>query len=162
MSSIQVRKETNCLIIDFYYNGIRCREQTALKDTTSNRKKIQQLLTRMDAEILAETFEYQHYLPKSKLLSRMNPHPSPIMVNTANREEDKGTHPTPLLRDFVETWFSEKWVKWRHSHRKVMLYDLTRQDVSAFEHLLLQSLPASIANAPITGQTQTTPDVCHE
>ena len=84
MSSIQVRKETNCLIVDFYYNGIRCREQTALKDTINNRKKIQQLLTRLDAEILAGTFEYQRYFPKSKLLSRINPHPTLTAVNTAN------------------------------------------------------------------------------
>lgn len=30
MSSIQVRKETGCLILDFYHQGKRCREQTAL------------------------------------------------------------------------------------------------------------------------------------
>ena len=132
MSSIQVRKETNCLIVDFYYNGIRCREQTALKDTINNRKKIQQLLTRLDAEILAGTFEYQRYFPKSKLLSRTNPHPTLTAVNTANQEEGKSAHPTPLLRDFVETWFSEKEVEWRNSHRKVMRYDLTNRIIPAF------------------------------
>ncbi|MDE2341977.1 MAG: DUF3596 domain-containing protein [Betaproteobacteria bacterium] len=132
MSSIQVRKETSCLIIDFYYNGIRCREQTALKDTTGNRKKIQQLLTRMDAEILAGTFEYQRYFPKSKLLTRLNPLPGSTLANTTKREEDKNTHPTPLLRDFVETWFSEKEVEWRNSHRKVIRYDLTNRIIPAF------------------------------
>ena len=40
--------------------------------------------------------------------------------------------------------------------------NLTRQDGSAFERLLLQNLSVSIAIAPNTDQTQTTPEVCHE
>ena len=51
MASIQVRKETNRLIIDFYVNGQRCREQTALSDTPANRKKLEKLLERIEADI---------------------------------------------------------------------------------------------------------------
>jgi integrase len=43
MASIQVRKETGSLILDFYYRGRRCREQTALSDTPANRKKLQKV-----------------------------------------------------------------------------------------------------------------------
>lgn len=47
MASIQVRKGTGCLIIEFYYQGIRCREQTALPGSVANRRKIQKLITRV-------------------------------------------------------------------------------------------------------------------
>ena len=49
MASIQTRKETNTLIIDFYYQGRRCREQTALKDTLANRKRLQKVIERVEA-----------------------------------------------------------------------------------------------------------------
>jgi integrase len=35
------------LFIDFYFRGVRCREQTALPDTAENRKKVQALLNRI-------------------------------------------------------------------------------------------------------------------
>ena len=57
MASIQVRKETGCLIMDFYFQGFRCREQTALPDTAANRKKVQKLLDRIETDIAAGTFE---------------------------------------------------------------------------------------------------------
>ena len=51
MASIQVRKENNCLIIDFYYKNHRCREQTALTDTATNRKRVMKLIDKIEAEI---------------------------------------------------------------------------------------------------------------
>ena len=39
MAKVTVRKETGKLVIDFTYRGVRCREQTALPDTTENRKR---------------------------------------------------------------------------------------------------------------------------
>src|SRR5574340_574488 len=41
MASIQVRKRTNCLILDSGYKGKRCREQTALSDSATSRRKVQ-------------------------------------------------------------------------------------------------------------------------
>ena len=46
MASIQVRKETNTLIIDFYWQGKRCREQTLLTNTPSNRKRLSQVVSK--------------------------------------------------------------------------------------------------------------------
>ena len=57
MASIQVRKETGCLIMDFYFQGFRCREQTALTDMAANRKKVQKVLDRIEADITAGIFE---------------------------------------------------------------------------------------------------------
>src|SRR5574340_1487753 len=66
MASIQVRKRTNCLILDFYYKSQRCREQTALPDSAANRKKVQKVLERIEADIASGTFEYRRYFPSSK------------------------------------------------------------------------------------------------
>lgn len=40
MGNVRVRKETRKLFMDFRYQGVRCREQTALADTPGNRKKL--------------------------------------------------------------------------------------------------------------------------
>lgn len=53
MASIQVRKETGTLIIDFYYQGKRCREQTLLQDTPANRKRIEKFLVKVEEAIVA-------------------------------------------------------------------------------------------------------------
>ena len=53
MARIYARKENNRLVIDFSYRGKRCREQTSLEDTRENRKRVQKLLDRIEAEIAA-------------------------------------------------------------------------------------------------------------
>ena len=68
MASIQIRKETGCLILDFYYAGKRCREQTALKDSPANRKRLQKVLDRIEADIAAGTFDYRRFFPADSIL----------------------------------------------------------------------------------------------
>ena len=48
MGKVRTRSDNEMLFLDFYYRGIRCREQTALPDTTENRRKVQTLLNRID------------------------------------------------------------------------------------------------------------------
>lgn len=73
MASIQVRKETNTLIIDFYWSGKRCREQTLLSDTQSNRKRIQKLISRLEEQIALGTFNYRDFFPGSKNAAKFDP-----------------------------------------------------------------------------------------
>lgn len=56
MSKINSRKETGLLYFDFRYQGVRCREQTTLRDTTANRRKMEKVLERIEREIVAGTF----------------------------------------------------------------------------------------------------------
>lgn len=63
MASINAR--SGSLQVDFRYKGQRCREQTRYADTPANRKKLEKILERMEAEILLETFSYRNYFPKS-------------------------------------------------------------------------------------------------
>ena len=65
MASIRVREATQKLFFDFHFRGKRCREQTALDNTPANRKKLQAILKRIEAEITLGTFEYHKYFPNS-------------------------------------------------------------------------------------------------
>jgi hypothetical protein len=44
MATINVRKETSKLYIDFRYKGVRCREQTRMSDTVQNRRLLKRLV----------------------------------------------------------------------------------------------------------------------
>ena len=135
MGSIRKREDTGLLFIDFRFNNVRCREQTALADTNANRKKVQKVLDRMEAEIAAGTFEYRRFFPGSKNAEKFDEPAKPNTVaQIAQSAGDTlvtevcgvttGVAGTPLLREFVETWFNEKEVEWRRSHKKVIRSDL--------------------------------------
>lgn len=51
MASIRTRKDNGCLFLDFYYRGTRCREQTALPSTPTNRKRLEKVLSKIEEEI---------------------------------------------------------------------------------------------------------------
>ena len=63
MGKIRVRKETGKLQFDFFYKGIRCREQTLLDDSPANRERLQVFMEKIDREIKQGTFEYEKYFP---------------------------------------------------------------------------------------------------
>ena len=130
MASIQIRSRTQCLIIDFYFKGIRCREQTALVDTPANRKKVQKVLDRLEAEIATGTFDYHQFFPGSKNAAKFDASSESSVVKplAAQAEtaisESTSNHPT--FKEFAETWFAEKEVEWRKSHREGTRADLDK------------------------------------
>jgi integrase len=146
MASIQVRQRTGCLIMDFYFKGIRCREQTALKDTEANRKKVQKVLDRIEDETAAGTFEYRRFFPGSKNAEKFETAGITLSSPTSNAQE-AGTHvafqsaasidvkTTVLLRDFVETWYAEKEVEWRRSHKFNIRADLDARIIPRWGNL---------------------------
>ena len=46
------------LYIDFRYFGKRCREMTLLDDNKPNRKRLENFITKLEAEISLGTFRY--------------------------------------------------------------------------------------------------------
>lgn len=66
MGSIRHRSDTGCLFIDFRFQGIRCREQTALPDTPANRKRLGKVLSKIEESIANGTFDYRQFFPSSK------------------------------------------------------------------------------------------------
>jgi len=43
MGKVRARSDNSKLFLDFYYQGVRCREQTALVDSPANRRKVEKL-----------------------------------------------------------------------------------------------------------------------
>ena len=62
MGTVNVRNKK--LIVGFQFNNVRCRKQTQLLDTPANRKRMEQLLKIIEAEIILDTFNYAKYFPK--------------------------------------------------------------------------------------------------
>lgn len=113
MGSVSAR--SGLLYFDFRHAGRRCREYTKLEDTAANRRKMETALKKIESDIALNTFDYARYFPHSAMVDRL-----------ADRKRQAGesiesvvaTPPdTPLFRDFVTTWKSEKEVEWRHSYR---------------------------------------------
>ena len=126
MASIQLRKETGTLIIDFYFQGARCREQTALPDTSANRKKLQKVLDRIEAEIAAGTFNYRQFFPNSRQAAKYDQfsQSSPQVASVTSQASIAAVPATPLFKDFAETWYAEKEVEWRRSHKTMVRREL--------------------------------------
>jgi integrase len=128
MAKVTVRKETGRLVMDFTYRGVRCREQTALSDTASNRKRVEAVLGRLRASIASGGFVYSEFFPNSSLAGRFD-FPSANAGATVARRgalpasaEDAGTPSpaTPAFDEFTKTWNAEHEVEWRRSHIKVL------------------------------------------
>lgn len=157
MASIQVRKETNRLIVDFYYRGKRCREQTALEDTPSNRKKLEKILERIEADIKFGTFDYARSFPGSKNIAKFVTDapvmPNPIAASVARAVGGGGPAITmPTFNTFADIWVAENEVAWRRSHRRTVMDilnghlrpvfgekgvgDITKADILAFRSQL--------------------------
>lgn len=114
MGSVYARPETKRLIIDFRYQGVRCKESTALMDNKQNRKKVENLLRTIEAEITLGSFKYEKYFPNS---NRAKLFFNDTFVATAG---------SPLFRNFTEQWFSEMEAQWRKSHSDTVRISIER------------------------------------
>lgn len=108
MGSIRVRESTQKLFFDFHYQGKRCREQTALENTASNRKKLETILKRIEAEITLGKFEYHRYFPNSPRAQ--------AFTKQAEVQQAREAHDTPLFEEFSKDWLDEMKIQWRQSH----------------------------------------------
>jgi len=103
------------LYFDFRFRGLRCREYTRFKATPSNKARARKLLERIDAEITLGTFDYAAYFPNS---------PKVAFFESTEKRVQAAQSQCPLFSDFVEVWFQECEVGWRHSHRATVRRDL--------------------------------------
>lgn len=118
MGKVRQRKETGKLYLDFFYQGLRLREQTALKDTPTNRKKVEQLLAKVEAKILLDDLDYAEFFPGSKNLQKLRTE-NVYKGQAVQAHKIEGTQPqvdTPLFGDFATQWFEESKIQWRASH----------------------------------------------
>ena len=57
MASIRARSDNGLLFFDIRYQGKRYREQTLLNDNKSNRKKMEEVLSRIECDIAIGNFD---------------------------------------------------------------------------------------------------------
>ncbi len=120
-----VREDGGKLFFDFRVHGVRCREHTVLADTPSNRKRLQSVLSRIEAEITLGKFDYAKYFPGSRLAAKVARAPSLPLTQP--------THPrTPLYKEFAETWLLESEPLWRRSHQTTVSSTLNRHLIPEF------------------------------
>src|SRR5690606_10674858 len=103
MASINTRY--GLLQVDFYYRGQRCREQTKFEDTPANRKKLEKIIERIEAEILLGTFVYRDYFPRSKKVEFFDQQDS--RVTAARLSPNQSTSDMPTFKEFTEVWLSD-------------------------------------------------------
>ncbi len=125
MAKVRARKDNNLLFLDFYYRGIRCREQTALPDTPENRRRVQALMKRIEKEIKQGLFDYAATFPHSRKAAQFG-NPASDSTNTPKLLMPRAAtsavtpHPvpdTPTFSDFSVTWRAEMTPQWRRLHR---------------------------------------------
>jgi integrase len=136
MASIRALAGRGTLFMDFRYQGKRCREYTALPDTTANRKRLEKALARIEAEIANGTFNYEATFPKnlpspphSAPLRRGSQTASSSRLQTGNevgkaaigaQPAASAPQPTPTFTEFAQQWVNEHQVEWRRSHIRVL------------------------------------------
>lgn len=124
MASINVRKDTGRLYFDFRYRNLRCREQTDLKDTPANRKKMQVALERIQASILLGQFNYRETFPNSSMLKK---------IDATEKALRSAGEQVPTLDDFAELWLNECKVQWRKTHLGSVVHILNKRIVPFFK-----------------------------
>ena len=122
MGAVNTRNGT--LQIDFRYQGERCREQTRLTDTPSNRKRAKKILERIEAEITLGTFNYRDYFPKSKRADVFDEKAQQREAAKQRLGLSGNTTELPLFAEFADIWLAEKKIEWRDSHLMTVISNL--------------------------------------
>lgn len=117
MASINKRQESGKLYLDFRYRNVRCREQTDLTDTPSNRKKLAVVLDKIQADILLGCFDYAKTFPNSRMLKKIQHVEGTLAANDV----------CPTFEVFAKIWFEEMEVQWRHSYKVTVQYVLVNR-----------------------------------
>ncbi|MBD2859860.1 site-specific integrase [Spongiibacter sp. KMU-158] len=141
MSKIRARKETGFLYFDFFFKGQRCREQTRLVDNPTNRRKMDQVLKKIEAEIMLGQFDYLAYFPNSKTGQKLavgdqfsSTAALPLRVSTSasHVESVEEVVEYPSFAEFANQWLMENEVRWRKSTLELQQSFLSRHLIPVF------------------------------
>ena len=117
MAKVRVRPETRTLYLDFQYQTVRCREQTALADTPGNRRALEAVGKRIDRDIAKGSFDYRAYFPDSPRAEQFDDPADPT---------DAAASPTPTFAEFADVWYRESIPRWRDRYRRAIRETLDR------------------------------------
>ena len=168
MAKVRVRDDNGLLFLDFYYRGMRCREQTALPDTTANRKTVQAFLNRIQKEIAQGLFDYAATFPNSARLARFTEKPASQADTAQPSPATPAADPasaTPMFDEFSVTWRAEMTPQWRRLHRQSVDAIFVAHLLPAFGDRPLSSIAkadvlafrAGLAKLPGRGNTVLSP-----
>lgn len=144
MAKVTTRKETGRLVIDFTYQGVRCREQTALNDTAQNRKRLESIVVSIKKALSEGTFDYSQYFPQSPMVRRFVKSNEGIAIQGGGDSHAANSSEVgPTFSDFAETWFNERCIEWRRSHIKSLRSTLDGRLIPAFGKKVVSSITKS-------------------
>lgn len=165
MASIRVRPDTGLLFFDFRVGNRRFREQTRLRDTPANRKVMGKVCDRLEEQIALGTFNYSEFFPGSKNAAKFDP-VEPLVQETLSAQAASNLgagagKATPLFKEFAETWYAEKSVEWRTSHKKTVRDDIDKRLIPRFGDMMVGNITkadilafrADLAKAPARNKT---------
>jgi integrase len=132
MVKVRVRPETGNLYFDFGYRGARCREQTALADTPTNRKTVEALAKRIQRDIERGSFEYARYFPDSPRVQELATEGELGAAMKAAIGKKAHAEVEPLFRDFADVWYQESLPRWRKRHQVAMRETIDRMLLPTF------------------------------
>lgn len=118
MASVRARQDTQRLFLDFSYMGVRCREQTLLPDNARNRKQLELLVQKMEAQMLVGDFNYAEFFPGSSQLAKLEKAGVINGHTTEANSIESSQQQTPLFAEFADQWFLEVKIEWRSSHTR--------------------------------------------
>ncbi|SBT11925.1 Arm DNA-binding domain-containing protein [Vibrio celticus] len=140
MGSINTR--SGKLYLDFRYEGVRCREQTALPATQVNQRKLQKLLHQIEADIRLSCFVYSEYFPESKKAQtflkqdiQARKRKQDLLGNYKTAVQELQGVETILFEDFAQEWYDENEVRWKESYKDSMKIYLWSYLVPHFGHV---------------------------
>ena len=151
MAKVRVRPETETLLIDFQYRGVRCREQSALADTPGNRKLLDGLAKRIDKAIARGDFKYAAFFPDSPRAKALD---QPSV--DAGADGVRPARDVPTFAEFAELWVIESAPRWRTQYRDevrktldgIVLPALGKHPLSTIDRGHLLAFQAGVAKRP--------------
>lgn len=123
MASVNLRKESGLLYVDFRYRGVRCREQTMLAESPQNRARLEKLGERIEKAISDGSFAYTAFFPNSR---RAAAFAEPTSATTLPKVAVAEVPQTPSFAEFAELWFLENQPRWRKQYREQIRQTLDR------------------------------------
>lgn len=174
MAKVRARKDNGLLFLDFYFRGVRCREQTALPDTAENRRRVQSLMSRISKQIKQGQFDYGASFPGSPKAALFATAPEQSGVQATRQSSGLAASPpsvaTPIFVEFAATWRAEMAPQWRRQHRSSVdvifdthlipafgmrpLAEITKADVLTFR--------AALAERPGRGSKKLSPSTINK
>lgn len=149
MASIRARKDNGLLFFDFRYQGKRYREQTLLNDSKSNRKKMEEVLTRIENDISGGIFDHEKYFPKSISNYHLSAQKDiaagvvdtlPVSQTATIGQVQNIIQTTTLFKDFAEKWFDECKIGWRRSYIETMRNTIDKHLLPYFGDKMVSSI----------------------